>query len=485
VSLRDAASRGVKLTAFATLSTTILQVGGLFILGRLLLPTDFGLVAMMAVVFGFAEMFAQMGVGDGIVQHQNSLSSDQLSTLFWTNCALGVAAYLLVLLSVPLLVAVYGEPALGDLIPIASIPIVIAPLGINVAALLRKSLRFDVLAAVDIGKAVVGTGTAVVGAVLGWGVWALIAGQVSAAVCGTAALLAVGARQGWLPRCRYDPRGVRSILSFGIYFFGSNVVNYVNSRIDQLLVGSLLGARDLGYYSMAFNLAVQPAARINQIITQVAFPIMARAQKDKTQLHRWYSKMLNMLATVNAPMLLGMAAVASLFVPLLLGEKWSPAVPLVQILAVLALFRSAGNAGGTLIYALGKARFALQWNLGLLLLIPATVLLGAHIYGLPGVALGLTAMQAILLLSWYAVVRHYLSVPFGDYALPFVRPTVLALGMAIAVSYAEEFLRAWPAPGILAALISGAVVAYVVLYRLVFRTEFDEYVSMIFGASPR
>jgi O-antigen/teichoic acid export membrane protein len=485
VNLRHAASRGVKFTAFATLSTTLIQVGGLLVLGRLLSPIDFGLVAMMAVVFGLADMFAQMGIGEGIVQHQAPLDTGQLSTLFWTNCALGVAAYLLILLCIPLVAAVYGEPALRELLPVASIAIVIAPLGINVAALLRKSLRFEVLAAVDIGKAVVGTGTAIVAALLGWGVWALIAGQISATACGTAALLAVGAREGWLPRLRYDLRGVRGILSFGVYFFGSNLVNYVNSRIDLLLVGSLLGARALGYYSMAFNLVVQPAARINQIVTQVAFPIMARAQQETAQLRRWYAKMLNMLATVNAPALLGMAAVAPLFIPLLLGEKWLPAVPLVQLLAVLALFRSAGNAGGTLIYALGKARVAFYWNLCLLLLIPAAVFFGAHLHGLLGVALTLTAMQAILFLAWFGVVRRHLSMPFGDYALPFARPTLLAVAMAAAVSYAGGFLQDWPAAGVLAALVAGAIVAYAVLYRLLFRAEFDEYIAMILLRSTR
>lgn len=485
MSLRDAASRGVKLTAFATLSTTVIQVGGLLVLGRLLLPADFGLVAMLAVVFGLAEMFAQMGVGEGIVQHRDALDSDQLSTLFWTNCALGAAAYLLILLCAPLVVALYGEPALLELIPYASIPIAIAPLGINVAALLRRSLRFGMLAAVDVGKALIGTTTAIAGALLGWGVWALVAGQVSAAACAAAALLAVGAREGWLPRFRYDLRRVRGILSFGIYFFGSNIVNYVNSRVDQLLIGGLLGARDLGFYSMAFNLVAQPAAKTNQVLTQVAFPIMARAQNEAAQLRRWYSGLLHMLATVNAPLLLGMAAVAALFIPLLLGDKWSPAVPLVQVLAVLSLLRSAGNAGGTLIYALGQARFAFRWNAGLMLLVPAAAYLGAAYFGLLGVALGLVALQGVLFISWYAVVRHYLSMSFSAYALPFARPSALAVGVAVAVWFAQELLGGWPAAGALVALVLGAAAAYTVLYRLLFRAQFDEYVAMLLGRPSR
>jgi lipopolysaccharide exporter len=483
VRLRAVASRGVRFTALAAFWTTAIQVGSLLVLARLLSPSDFGVVAMMAVVFGLADMLAQMGIADGIIQHPQSLSTAQLSTLFWTNCALGAAAYLLIQLSIPLLVAVYREPALGRLVPIASIPIAITPLGIHIAAQLRKAFRFRLLAAVDVCKAATGAGIAIVAALLGWGVWALVAGQLSAAAIGVLALLAIGWKERWLPRFTIDFASVRGILTFGAYYFGSNVVNYLNSRIDHLLIGSLLGARELGYYSIAFNLALQVAGRVNQVIGHVAFPVMATLRSDKAQLNRWYLKMLNILATVNAPILLGLAAVAPLFVPLVLGVKWQPAVPLLQVLSALVLLRSAGSAGGTLTYALGRAQVSFHWNLALLLVIPASVYLGARMGGTPGVALALAIAQGALFLGWYAVARLLVGSGFAEYAGHFLRPVAVALAMALLVSQLRSMLAGGSAPALLLALVLLGAAVYVAAYRILFRESFAEYLRLAREAS--
>ncbi|MGH8687192.1 MAG: MOP flippase family protein [Burkholderiales bacterium] len=486
MSLRSAASQGVRFTTLAVACGTLVQVGGLVVLGRLLQPSDFGLVAMMVVVFGFADMLAQMGVGDGIVQHPQPVDSNQLSTLFWTNCLLGVGAYGVVQLSIPLLVAIYGEPELGALVPVASLSLVVTPLGIHVAALLRRALRFKLLAALELGKALAATGTAIAGALLGWGVWALVAGQLAAAAFGTAALLIIGAAKGWLPRLRYDAASVREILRFGAFYFGSNVVNYFNSRIDQLLIGSLLGARALGYYSMAFNLVSQPTSKVNQVVTQVAFPIMAQIRDDAGQLNRWYLKLLNILATVNAPMLLGLAAVAPLLVPLVLGDGWAPSLPLVQILAILFVLRSAGNAGGTLMYALGRSEINFRWNCTISLLVPAAVFLGAKAGGLAGVAAALALAQVLLFFLWFPVVRRVLPLRLGTYAAAFLRPTALAALMALAVWLVADIPLEGSVPARIAVLACIGAAAYLIAYRVLYRAEFDEYLSLLRGgAAPQ
>jgi len=452
----------------------------------LLSPTDFGLIAMIAVISGIAEMFSQMGVGDAIIQHPRTLGPVQLSTLFWINCALGMAAYVVVFLALPVITTVYREPMLDRLIPIAAISFVISPMGLQISALLRKSLRFELLAFIEVGKAIVSTGTAIVGASIGWGVWALVAGQLSGTICATAALLFIGATEKWLPSFNWKLGEVRSILSFGGYFFASNLVNYINSRIDQILIGSLLGAQELGYYSMAFNFVVQPAAKINTVLTQVAFPILARVRDEKTQLKRWYLKMLNILATVNAPALIGLAAVSPLIVSVFLGEQWSPIVPVLQILAVFTVIRSAGNAGGTLVYATGNARLALFWNIGLLTAIPFAVFVGARTGGLLGVSVALTVIQTGLVLLWYPVaVQRLVGRCFWPYINSFFAPTIMAAVMGVAVWQTGSLLKTWPQAIALPALISVGVAGYVGAYYLIFRAQFKEYASLLLNRAFR
>ena len=149
-----------------------------------------------------------------------------------------------------------------------------------------------------------------------------------------------------LPKFYFSLKALKPYLSFGLHLVGSNILNHINSRIDQLVVGVLLGPQALGYYSMAFNLVLQPVTSINPVLTQVAFPVLARVRSNKERLKWGYFRMLNLLTSINAPMLLGIAAVAPLLIPVALGDQWIPVVPLIQILSLFSLIRSTGNAGG-------------------------------------------------------------------------------------------------------------------------------------------
>lgn len=167
------------------------------------------------------------------------------------------------------------------------------------------------------------------------------------------------------------------------------------------MVGSLLGTQALGYYSMAFNLVLQPISKINPILTSIAFPVLTRFKSQPERLKAGYLNMLNLVATINAPLLFGVSAVAPLLIPLLIGEQWIPAIPIIQVLAIYAFIRSLGNAGGSLILACGRAELSLQWNMMLTLFIPITIFVSAHFFGLIGVAIGLVLLQVILFFVWY------------------------------------------------------------------------------------
>lgn len=482
MSLRQAASEGGRWTAFSVVAVALIQLAGLVVLARILSPVEFGLIAMMMVFIGLADTFSQFGISTAIIQQPSAPSVTQLSTLFWISAALGVCAYLLVLIALPAVVWFFGEPRLAHLMPIMALSFLISPLGAQFGALLRRALRFRPLALIEVGKGLVGTVTAIGGALAGWGVWALVAGYLASVGVGALLLLVIAVRESWLPRFRWSLPDVYPLLSFGGFFSASNLVNYVNSRSDQLLVGVLLGPRELGFYVMAFKLVIQPVMKINSVVTQVAFPILARIGEDRSQMQRWYLKMLNLLTTVNAPVLLGMAAVAPLAVPLLLGQQWLPAVPLVQVLSLYALLRSAGNAGGTLIFAAGEAKRAFVWNAGLLLVIPGSVALGAALGGLIGVAWTLTAMQAALFLLWYPyATRRIVGQCFGRYLRAFMLPTLLAAAMAVAVGAFAPHLPGWPPIPVLIMLVALGAVLYVCAYFFLFRAAFIDYLALLTG----
>ncbi len=469
--LAQAAAKGIRWTTLSMLLTTGAQIVRLVVLGRILGPEAFGLMAMMLVVTGFADLLGKMGLSEAIIQRPNP-THIELSSLFWLNIMLGFLLYAMLLLATPLIATLYSTPQLVELLPWLALAFLIAPWGVQFKALLQKQLDFKPLALSEILAVVIGVLLAIVMALHGYGVWSLVWGQLAQSGVLALLLVVVGWRRKMLPGLYFRYSALKPYLSFGLHLLGSNALNYFNVRIDQLVVGALLGPRALGYYSMAFNLVLQPVASINPVLTRVAFPVLTKVRSDQKRLTRGYFRMLGLLTIINAPVLIGVAVVAPLLVPVVLGEQWIPIVPLIQVLALFALLRSTGNAGGSLVLACGRADLAFYWNLSLFAFIPLTVFVGAKFGALQGVAWTLLGLQILLLFAWYHfVVRRLLGNCFSGYFGSMTMPVIFATLMAVSLISIAPLFSEWPAAIQLALqiIIGGAV--YVGLY-LAFRREF-------------
>lgn len=449
MSLKKSAASGVKWTTVSSVAITVLQFIQLAVLARLLSPEDFGLMAMVAVVIGFAAAYADMGISAAII-HRQDATREQLSSLYWLNLLAGVLVYLVVLALTPVIVALYDEPRLSKLIPWITLTFLINPLGTQFQLLLQKNLRFRRLALIEISAALVGASVAIVAALLGQGVFALIWGTLSSNMTSALLLLSVGLRE-WRPQWYFRYADLTGYLSFGCYQMGERSINYLNSALDQLLVGSLLGAQALGYYKLAWSLAIQPIGRINPILTRVAFPLFARIQNEPERLQKGFLLVLRMLSTVNAPLLLGLAAVAPVLIPVVFGTQWMPAVPLVQVLAFVTLMRSTGNPVGSLLLAKGRADLGFKWNCLLLVTQLPGVYLGAYLGDALGVAISLVILQLIYSVFNYRILIRTLIGPcLREYLLSMLP----ALGLASVMGGGVLVLSKW--------------VAYVSILELVF-----------------
>ncbi len=479
MTLAQAAASGIRWTTLSMLAVTVTQMIRLVVLGRILGPEAFGLLAMMLVVTGFAELLGQMGLSEAIIQHPDP-THKELSSLYWLNIGLGGLLYVVLLLITPLIATLYATPQLKQLLPWVALAFLISPWGTQFKALLQKRLDFKPLAVIEIVAALVGTVLAIGLAWLGYGVWSLVWGQLAQSIVVTLSLVLVGWRQQMLPGFYFSHRAVKPYLSFGLHLLGSNALNYFNSRIDQLVVGVLLGSQALGYYSMAFNLVLRPVSRINPVLTQVAFPVLARVRDDKLRLKRGYFRMLDLLTSINAPILIGVAAVAPLLIPVVLGDKWLPIVSLIQILALFSLIRSTGNAGGSLILACGRADMAFYWNLLLFSFIPLAIFTGAKIAGLQGIAWTLLGLQSFLLFAWYyLIVRKLLGDCFTGFISSIIKPIAFAIPMAGVVLGVAPLLSALPEASQLTAQVLLGGVVYTGLYFL-FRREFVKQQLQLF-----
>ena len=243
-----------------------------------------------------------------------------------------------------------------------------------------------------------------------------------------------GRKMDILPMLHFKWSNTKGYLSFGLYRVGAMAANNFNSRVDQLIIGALMGPVALGYYHIAIRLVLEPVQRINPILTSVSFPIFSIIQDDIPRLKKGFIEMIRFLMSINAPLLLGLACVAPVAVPIVVGEQWAPSIPLVQVLALYALIRSLGDAGGSLILAKGKAKWTLYWNVALLFLISPVV----YIAGLGGntfhIAFALVGLQVVLSLCHYRLfIRNLIGRCFSEYIKSLIPPILLAIAMSAVV----------------------------------------------------
>lgn len=428
------ATRGAKWTGLASGVNAAIGVAQLSIVARFLEPSDFGAVALVQVVLAVANVFVSVGFSDVLVVRHDA-SPEQLSTMYWLNILVGFGVYGLVFVGAPLLALVIERDGIENLARVMGLVLLMGSAVVQFNALMRRELRLKEIAV--IGLVAHGFAFIVVVALAstGAGVWSLVVAALVSQALTSASLFVYATLYGWLPDLCFDIKNVNEMVRFGVFRIGAALINTVNTKADQLVIGAILGATALGLYTVVYNLAMQPFSRINPILTQVSFPVFAKIKEDNTNLRRGYRKGLRMLMAINAPLLIGAAVVAPLLVPMLLGPGWEASIPVFQILCLFVLLRSASNINIGLILAKEKYRWPLYWNLLLLLIIPATIFLTAKIFGsLIVVSLSVVCIQVGLSVMGYILFARRLIGGFTlGYLNDFGRPVLTSILMAVGV----------------------------------------------------
>jgi len=208
---------------------------------------------------------------------------------------------------------------------------------------------------------------------------------------------------------------VGEFLHFGIYQTGNDVLSYFNLHIDTLLLGKLLGIDAVGYYSFAKNLALKPVQIINPVITQVAFPLMAKVNDNIKAVKNIYLKMLSFLGSINFLVYPFLAASSTTIIQFFFTSKWLPAAPALQGLAFYCMIRSVFNPVGVLLSARGMVQRLFYWNLLLLCIIPLVVFFAAAA-GITWVAAGLLAVLIVFIIPmWKYLIYPACQASFSEF----------------------------------------------------------------------
>lgn len=444
VNLKQKALSAGRWTAVSAMLRSALHLLQMMILARLLVPADFGLMAVAGALLAAINLFSDLGLSRALV-HFPMPSRKVLSSLYWLNLATGVLLMLLLAAAAPGISALYNEPALIPLLLIISLMFPLSAFGQQFRAIAEKELRFAALARIEIPSSLAGFAAAVFVAWSGGGANAFATGIVVTAAS-SSLLACLRLRGHYGPSCHARLSETLPYVRFGGYLIGENFATTVRTQADVFVGGLILGPSAMGVYALPRDVCLRIAHTvINPVVTRVGFPVMAHVQHDRASLKSIYLQILRITASFNFPVYVALGVFAPEAVALLFGSQWEGAVLYLRIFAAWGLIRSVGNPIGSLLHAAGRVRLAMGWSLFLLLLLPPLFWLGAKTYGLEGLAWIMLAIQALLFLPvWRFLVYPLCGVRFAEYIgqiIPALVAALVAGGLALmASSFATNIL---------------------------------------------
>jgi O-antigen/teichoic acid export membrane protein len=396
-------------TGLSSVGTQSIKFVTSIILARLLAPQDFGLMAMALVVTGFVEIFKDLGTGSVIIQ-RSEISRDLLDTLFWANIVFGFLTGGGVSLCAPVIAGLYGASRLGPIFQVLGLTFVFSSCAVVKNALLHRDMRFGRLAFVEMSVVVIQGVVAVWLAVIGWGVWALVAGTIGASIASTSLLWQAVP---WRPRFFFRWQDFSSVFRFSFNLTGANIFNFLINNADKVIVGRFLGATPLGYYALAQKILMTPIYLVSLSLTRVLFPGFSKIQDDNTQLQQKYLRACGAIVLIIFPALAGICILAAPFVNVMLGAKWGPVIPLIMIMSPAGTILSLSATTGVIYLVKGRTNWMLWWAIFSGTLSIFGLIIGLR-WGVVGVATGYLMALTLLTYPGFAIPLRLISLRLVD-----------------------------------------------------------------------
>jgi len=396
---------------------------------HLLAPSDYGLVAMALIYFGFAQLICDAGLTGAIVQTRG-LEEPQLAAIGMVAGIVGVVLCALTLLTAPYVAAYFREGRVSGILMVLSLTFPVRALQILPRGLMAHDLQFRTLAFIDGIESMVVMTTTLVMALGGAGYWSLVGGPI----LGT--LVSTGCCFRWRPHRIAWPRDLESLrpaLRIGWHLLVSNIAWYAYSNADFTVIGRVLGTAALGAYTLAWTIASVPVDRISSLVGRVTPAFFAAVQTDAPSLRRYLALLTEGLAFVTLPLCLGLFLTAHDFVTAFLGDPWSGVTLPLQLLALYAALRSVQLLAPQVLISTGRSGRNMMFSVLALIVLPPVFYFGAR-WGTAGVAMGwVTVYPVLVVLSFLRYALRAIGMRWSTYVAALIPAITASAAMALAV----------------------------------------------------
>ena len=307
---------------------------GTLLLAKMLTPSDFGLIAIITIFVSLGSIIVDSGLSSSLIRNVNNEESDYC-TVFFINLLLSLVMYLIVYFFAPIIATFYKQPMLTSIIRVYSLSFIITALSSVQIVVLLKSLQFKKITYLNIPGVLVGNILALLMGYHGFGVWSIVAMFLLPQLL---QMITLWFCSGWIPKWIFSFDKLKYHYVFSFKLLISSLISCFVSNLYNLIIGKIYPLRKLGYFDRGKTLSQYPLIILTQVIGKVTLPILSEIQGEKDKFVAVFKKLLDFSFFITAPIMFGLSAIAKPLVMIILGEKWMPSVPILQIICIGGAF---------------------------------------------------------------------------------------------------------------------------------------------------
>ncbi len=478
--LVDQVAKGVAWSTAEKVCSMLLQMVVSIVVARLLVPEDFGVMAILTFFTAVALVVVDSGFSQTLLRKE-SPTNDDYKSVFIFNLVVSVVLYLLFVAVSPFLASYYNLQIISKIAPVLFLLLPLNALGIIQNTKLSREFRFGELSRINFVASLVAGILAIVVALCGGGVWALVAQRLS--VVAVKSLL-LWWRGDWRGEGAFSGAAWRAMAPFSFRLMSTDIVSAVYNNVAQLFIGKIYSADTLGYFNQAQKIKDLPVQSAVLSVQTVTYPALAKIKDDAEKFADSFRKVLLINIFVMAPLAVGMSAVAKPLFEVLLGERWLPTVPYFEVIALAGIFYPLAMVAYNVLKV--HSNGAIIFRLELLKKTIMTAVLALTIpHSTMAIAYGLVAMTMVEFLVNFAATRRYTLLSWWQMVRTLVPSLVLTTVMYVAVKavgcYAATLAPVW----LLLTQIAVGVLVYVVGAWVCRIEAFKEFVAIVKGVLKR
>jgi O-antigen/teichoic acid export membrane protein len=428
-----------------------------------LAPEDFGLFGIAMLVISMADTFSATGFEAALIQKNEDIKP-YLDTAWTIQFIRGVLLSSIVVLGAPFIAEFFDEP--GSLSILRALGLILFIKGLmNIGVVyFVKELEFQKRFLLEFAGQFIDMVIAVTAALILRNVWALILGLMMGTIIRVILSYSI---QPIKPRFNLQKEKASVLFNFGKWVFGSSILVFLITEADDLVVATIVGATALGYYQMAYKISNMPSTHLTMVLNQVAFPTFSKIQNDIGKLRRNFLKSFSLTAVVVIPIVGIICVLAYEITIVLLGEKWLPIVPSMQVLAIWGGIRALGGNTSPLLQAIGKPKLITWFQFFMFLSMAIMIFPLTNTYGILGTALSVTIGNFIIHWLRYPIIAKEIQCSgWSIYRLvlfPLVASTIMSLILFLVKTQITSFTRP-NLLGLILLVIIGGLIYLTIIY---------------------